>query len=462
MDLANIKKAYLIGIKGSGMIAIAEILKSRGIEIIGSDTKEKFFTDEILEELKIKYFEGFQAENIPQNADVVIYSTVYNEINNVEFQEAKKRKIPMMSYPEILGELFNEKMGIAVSGTHGKTTTTALLAYVMKNAGADPTAIVGSRVIEWGSSSLVGKGKYFIAEADEYQNKLKYYNPYAVVLTSVDWDHPDYFPTFLEYKKVFGDFVAKIPRHGFLIVWGDSASTNEVACNCRAEIIKYGFQEDNDVIIKKQETRDRKQSFEIIYGDKNLGEFEIQLIGKHNVLNAAAVIAVCHKLKLDMEKVREALRNFKGTTHRFEYVGVRNGAILIDDYAHHPEEIQATLKAAREIYPEKNIITIFHPHTYTRTKAFLPEFSQSFNDANKVIVIDIYGSAREQQGGVSSKDLVDLINKYDHDKAEYIPTIGEVVEHLKDKISTQDVVISMGAGDVWRVVDKLKQKITNL
>jgi UDP-N-acetylmuramate--alanine ligase len=253
MDLASIKKAYFIGIKGSGMVAIAEILKSRGAEIIGSDTKEKFFTDEVLEKLGIKYFEDFQAENIPHNVDVVIYSTAYNETNNIEFQEALVREIPMMSYPEILGELFNEKMGIAISGTHGKTTTTALLAYAVNYAGANPTAIVGSRVIEWESSSLAGKGKYFIAETDEYQNKLRYYNPFAVVLTSIDWDHPDYFPTFLEYKKVFEDFVARIPRHGFLVVWGDSSNTLEVAKNANCEIIKYGFQEENDFKITNYE-----------------------------------------------------------------------------------------------------------------------------------------------------------------------------------------------------------------
>jgi UDP-N-acetylmuramate--alanine ligase len=370
----------------------------------------------------------------------------------------------MISFPEALGKLFNEKMGIAVTGTHGKTTTTALLSDAMKNAGVDPTAFVGSRVIEWGSSSLVGEGKYFIAEADEYQNKLEYYNPYAVVLTSVDWDHPDYFPTFKEYKKIFSDFIARIPRHGFLVMWGDSANTDEVACSCQCEITKYGFREDNDVVIKPKvkSQKSKAQEFEIIYRDNNLGNFQIQLIGKHNVLNAAAVIAVCQKLKLDMEKVRKALRNFKGTVRRFEYVGERNGAILIDDYAHHPEEIKATLKAAREIYPEKNVITIFHPHTFTRTKILLQEFAQSFSDTDKVIVIDIYGSAREQQGGVSSRDLVELINKYDHDKAEYIPTIKEVVEYLRDKINENDVVISMGAGDVWKALTELKQQDINI
>ncbi len=472
LDLAKIKKAYFIGIKGAGMAAVAEIFNARGIEVSGSDTGEKFFTDEILKKNKIKYFEKFAVKNISIDTELVVYSTAYGAENNIEFAMAKKLGLSMMSYPEILGELFNEKMGIAVCGTHGKTTTTALLAECLRVAGLDPGAIVGSKVIGWQGSSLSGNGKYFVAEADEYQNKLQYYNPFAVVLTSVDWDHPDFFPTFGEYKKVFADFAVRIPRHGFLVVWGDSAAANEVACGAQCEIIKYGFLEDNDAVIKNPKFKISNpkqiqnsnieiqnffcQTFEFIYAGDSLGEFEIQLIGGHNILNAAAAIAVCHKLGIDMKKVREALRNFQGTSRRFEYVGERNGAILIDDYAHHPEEIKVTLKAAREIYPEKNIITIFHPHTFTRTKALLQEFAQSFDDADKAIIIDIYGSAREIQGGVSSEELVNLINKYNHNKAEYIPTIDGVIKNLKNKIGAQYVVISMCAGDVWKVVSALR------
>jgi UDP-N-acetylmuramate--alanine ligase len=455
IDLGRIKKVYFIGIKGAGMAAVAKILQARGVEVSGSDTDEIFFTDQILRQSNIKFYEKFSLKNVPQYADLAVYSTAYNEANNVEFRAAKSMNLPMMSYPEILGGLFNKKMGLAVCGTHGKTTTSAMLAAALKNTNADPTAVIGSKVLEWKSSSLAGKGDFFVAEADEYQNKLKYYNPFAVILTSVDWDHPDYFPTFKKYKKVFSDFVAKIPRHGFLVVWGDSAVTNEVACSAQCEIIKYGFLEDNDVICVKSQID--KQKFSVKYSDKYLGEFETRLIGDHNILNITAVVAMCYKLNLDMEKVREAIKNFQGTARRFEYIGQRNGAILIDDYAHHPEEIKATLKAASEQYSEKNIITVFHPHTFTRTKVLLSEFSQSFNDADEIIIIDIYGSARESQGGVTSEDLVNLINKYDHYKAKHISTINETVEYLRDKIGPNNVVISMGAGDVWKVVDQLKQ-----
>lgn len=460
MDLRLVKKVYCIGIKGAGMAAIAEIFKGHKKSVSGSDTDEIFFTDEALKRSGIKYKEGFSADNIPSGTDLIIYSTAYNEKNNPEVVEAKKRNIPMMSYSEALGELFKEKFGIAVCGTHGKTTTTAMLAECMNGAGVNPEAIVGSRVIQWQGSALHGEGKYFVAEADEYQNKLQHYNPLAVVLTSVDWDHPDYFPTFDDYKKVFEEFVARIPRHGFLICCGDDADAIKVSKSAKCEVLKYGFGKENDYMVNKHRTKNGNQSFTVFYNDKKLGDFSIGLPGKHNILNAIAAIAVCYKLGLNLDKVGEALKNFQGTARRFEYIGERNNAILIDDYAHHPEEVKATLKAAREIYPRKNIQVVFHPHTFTRTKALLQEFSQSFNNADRVIVMDIYGSAREEQGGVSSKDLVDLINKYNPDRAEYVATIDEVVELLRDKIGKNDVVFSMGAGDVWRVVDKLKEKLT--
>lgn len=457
LELDKVKKIYVIGIKGQGVTAMVQILASMGIEVTGSDTDEKFSTDEVLQKLGIKYFEKFSPENIPTDAGMILYSTSYNAENNVEFAEARRGWIPMVSYPEMLAELFNQKYGIAVCGTHGKTTTSSMLAYVLDEAGASPTAVIGSRIRQWGTNALVGKSDYFVIEADEYQNKLKSYEPKAAILTSVDYDHPDFFKTFGEYKEVFADFVAKIPKTGFLVVWGDSVATNEIACSCQCNIIKYGFMEDNDVVIKNHTFSGRQQRFEIFFSDVSLGFFETKLPGKHNVLNAAAVIAACRRLNVDLEKIREALGGFEGTSRRFETIGERNGAVLIDDYAHHPEEIKAALKAAREIYPEKNIIAVFHPHSYSRTEALLQEFAQSFDDADKVIVLDIYGSARESSGAVSSSDVVSLINKYSRDKADHIPTIDEAVEFLRDKIGVQDVVITIGAGNVFEVANKLKR-----
>jgi UDP-N-acetylmuramate--alanine ligase len=463
MKIKDIKKAYCIGIKGAGMAGVAQILKSRGLEVSGSDTNEIFFTDDILRQYKIPFHEGFLVDHVPQDTDVAIYSTAYNEKNNAEIAQAKKMKIPLISYPEIVGMLFKEKLGIAVSGTHGKTTTSAMLTEVLVCAGLDPSALVGSQVISWQKSALSGMGEYFVAEADEYQNKLKYYAPWSVILTSVDWDHPDFFPDFTAYKKVFKDFVEKIPRTGFLIIWGDSADTLEVSKSANCKKITYGFGEDCDYKIISQESESgnqkKNQFFEIFYKGESLGNFETPLVGKHNILNAVSVIALCHQMKLDMEKIKNALKEFEGTTRRFERIGMFGNAILIDDYAHHPDEIKATLAGARQPFPDKTIWTVFHPHTFTRTKALLSEFAQSFDDADKVIVIDIYGSAREQKGGVSSNDLVNLINKYHPGRADYIPNIKEATEYLKQKMGRYDVLITMGAGDVWKIAEKLKASI---
>ena len=471
IKLDEVKKVYVIGIKGSGVIAVVEILHALGMEITGSDISEKFFTDEILQKLGIKYTEGFSVDNLPSDADLILRAASYNEENNVEVAEAKKRGLQVVYYPEILADLFNEKYGVAVCGTHGKTTTSAMLATVLEKIGKDPTAVIGGRVKEWGGNAISGESEYFVIEADEYQNKLALYEPKGVILTSVEYDHPDFYPTLKEYKKVFADFVAKIPQAGFLVAWGNSVDTLEIAKSCKAEVMTYGFGEDVDFRIfnfqfsifnefpnSNDKIKKPIQSFEIIYKNENLGKFEIQLVGKHNVLNAAAVVGACHQLGFDLQKVREALFSFAGTTRRFELIGERNGAKLIDDYGHHPEEINLTLKAAKEIYPDKNIIAVFHPHSYSRTEALLHDFAQSFDGADQVIVLDIYGSARENSGKVSSIDLVNLINKYNRDKAEYIATIDETVEHLQDKIGPNDIVITIGAGNGWEVAEKLKEK----
>ncbi len=473
MEIKDFKKVYCIGIKGAGITAVAEILKARGIEISGSDTSEVFYTDAILKRAGIAFFETFEAEHVPNDADVVVFSTAYSVETNIELKTAGEKKIPLLSYPEMLGLLFAEKMGLAVCGTHGKTTTSAILAQALLVAGADPSAIVGSQVLDWGSSALSGQGQYFVAESDEYQNKLKFYEPWSAILTSVDWDHPDFFPDFESYKKVFKDFVVKIPKAGHLVVWGDSVDTLEVAKAANCQVATYGFGEDNEYRVMEHGAWDAKrgaqnvepkmqdaenkmtQVFEVFFREKSLGIFRTPLAGKHNVLNCTSVIALCHKLGIDLEKVGLALQEFKGTSRRFEQIGTFKNAILIDDYAHHPDEIKATLSGARQRYGDQKIWTVFHPHTFTRTKALLQEFAQSFDDTDRVVVIDIYGSAREQQGGVSSAQLVALINKYNHDKAEHIATIEQAVEYLKQHAGEFEVLITMGAGDVWKVAQKL-------
>ena len=260
---------------------------------------------------------------------------------------------------------------------------------------------------------------------------------------------------------MFKEFEKKIPKTGFLVVWGDSSDTLEVAESANCNLITYGFGEDNEYRITNYKLQiineNTMQFFEVEYDGKNLGEFISPLSGKHNILNAASVIALSHKMGLDLSKIGKSLNEFKGTTRRFEYIGKYKQALLIDDYAHHPDEIKATLAGAKDRFEGKKIWTVFHPHTFSRTKALLQDFAQSFDNTERVIVIDTYGSARESGGEATSEDLVTLINKYNYNKAEYIPTIDEATQYLKEKSGEYDVLITMGAGDVWRVGQALKE-----
>jgi UDP-N-acetylmuramate--alanine ligase len=457
MDLKTARKIYFIGIKGVGMTAIAQVLKLRGAEVTGSDTHEKFFTDEVLAKSGIKFYEGFDTSNLAaEKPDLVIYSTAYTE-ENPELAAARKMGVAVLSYPEALGQILKEGFGIAVSGTHGKTTTTAMLGFVLQELGSDPTVVVGSAVPQLGGNARAGGGKYVVIEADEYQNKFLYFDPRAVILTSAEYDHPDFFKTPEEYNDAFKKFVAKIPADGFLVACADDKNVLEIAQAVKCKIISYGLTS-GDWQAKNILARDGGMEFEVLEKGESCGVFKIKLVGEHNVANALAVIAAARELGFDLEKIRAALEKFLGAVRRFEIKGEVGGVLVIDDYGHHPTEIRVTLEAARQKYPDRRIWCVFHPHTFTRTKALLKDFSKSFGVVDKTIVIDIYGSAREVTGGVSSRDLVELIKKEGSD-ALYIPTISEAAEFLAKEAKRGDVVITMGAGDVWRVGELLLEKL---
>ena len=457
MDLKTAKKIYFIGIKGVGMTAIAQVLKLRGAEVTGSDTHEKFFTDEVLAKSGIKFYEGFDAENLEkEKPDLVIYSTAYSD-DNQELAAARKSGVAILSYPEALGQILKEGFGIAVCGTHGKTTTTAILGFVLQELGADPTVIVGSAVPQLGGNARAGRGEHVVIEADEYQNKFLYFDPRAVVLTSAEYDHPDFFKTPEEYDDAFKKFVMKVPVDGFLVAYFDDKNVKEIAEAAKCKIIFYGLMS-GDWQAKNIIQKNGGMEFEVLEKGESRGIFKIKLLGNHNVANALAVIATATRLGFDLEKVRVALEKFSGAVRRFEIKGEADAVLVIDDYGHHPTEIRVTLEAARQKYPDRRIWCIFHPHTFTRTKALLKDFSKSFGAVDKTIVIDIYGSAREVTGGVSSEDLVELIKKEGKD-ALYIPTIPEAAEFLAKEVKSGDVVITMGAGDVWRIGELLLEKL---
>jgi UDP-N-acetylmuramate--alanine ligase len=458
MAMAEIENVYMIGIKGSGMIAFVEIFHALGKNVFGSDVAEKFFTDATLQKLGIDYAEGFSKENIAKHEkiDLVVHSTVYNVDNNVEVTYAKEQGLRLLSYPEMIGLFSQGKKTIAVCGTHGKTTTSAMTTLALKECGADPTAIIGSRVKQLDSNVAVGNSEILVIEADEYQNKLANYSPFGVVLLNVDFDHPDFFPSIKEYKEVFVQFVKRIPAEGFLIIYADDANALEVAKKASCKVVIYGAFQKKDgqrAQIEKEFLTAGIEKLEFCVIDESL---KLKVPGKHNKLNATATIAVCVQLGFDYDKAKKAVEEYEGVARRFEEIGKRNGALVIDDYAHHPTEIRATLAAAKEKFPEKKLICVFHPHTFTRTKALFAEFAKSFADADEVIVLDIYGSAREKQGGVSSKELVDEICKFQQN-VKHIATIEDVFEDLRNRISNKEVVLTVGAGDV----DKLARMLVN-
>ncbi len=442
----------MIGIKGVGMTMLAEYLLNLGYEISGSDTEEKFMTDQVLKKAKIKVLEGFSEKNIPGDADLIIYSTAYSPENNPELAKAKRGKTKLLSYAEALGEVFNSSYGIAVCGSHGKTTTSAWLAFVLREAGLSPSAMIGARIEQFNGASLFGKSNYLIVEADEYQNKLKYFSPKAVLLNNIDYDHPDFFKTKDDYLQVFIDFIKKIPKKGFLIANFEDKNVKKIAnVNCLGRVISYGFDKNFEYSAYDIKQNNLEQIFKVrLKNGDELGEFSISLLGKHNVLNALAVIAGAVELGVDLFKIRTYLQDFKGAQRRMQILGKYKGALIIDDYAHHPAEIKTTLEGLKKAYPAKNLRVVFHPHTFTRTKAFFNDFLNSFDLADEVIFLDIYGSAREKQGGVSSADLAKNIKN-----ARHIPGQKEVLKYLQNTVKKNDLILLMGAGDVFRIGEKL-------
>lgn len=489
MDFSKIKKIYMIGIKGVGMTMLAQFLASKGCEVSGSDTSETFMTDKVLSKFGIKVSQGFNIVNIPTDVDLIVYSSAYNAQTNVEVAKVLNGKIKALTYAEVLGEIFNQMYGIAVCGSHGKTTTTAWLGYVLMRAGLKPNVLVGARVEQFAGAGTYGESDYLVIEADEYQNKLKYYNPKAVLLNNIDYDHHDFFPTLDCYIDAFVKFMEKIPKKGFLVVnFDDEIIARTANVNCRGKVISYALdREDVDYFAYDIKQVGLKQFFKVTCrgeedilslrakrsnlaseskegiaspGARNdkmeLGDFSISLLGKHNVYNALAVIAASIELGVDLKDVRAYLEEFTGTDRRLSVMGKFNGATIIDDYGHHPTEIKTTLAGLRAAYPKNKITAVFHPHTFSRTAALLNEFAISFGEADKVVILDIYGSAREQQGGVSSLELIAKMQERDvNKKIVHVTDLKDCEKYLRENIERDEIVILIGAGDIFRVGEAL-------
>jgi UDP-N-acetylmuramate--alanine ligase len=460
-------RVHLVGIKGTGMAALAEILVRRGAAVSGSDGSERFYTDALLARLGVPYREGFAAANVEPDVRLVVHSPAYPREEHVELREAQARGIPVLSYPEALGRLSAAADSTGVAGTHGKTTTTALAGSLLDVLGLPVTVLVGSEVAGFGGRSTLVRGeRYFVAETCEYRRHFLNFRPRRLVVTSVEADHLDYFRDLEDVFEAFVSYVRLLPRGGTLIYAADDPGAREVAARSLAQradlrLLPYGesaqgvFRMDG-VQSAQGRTRFRLAGLE--------GEFSLPLPGRHMAWNAAAALALAGELlaqegralgPAELEAARAALAGFRGTRRRSEVVGEAGGVLFLDDYGHHPTEIRATLEGYKSFYSGRRLVVDFMPHTYSRTRALLPQFAECFAPADLVVLHRVYASARESAGepGPSRVDGRALYREVaaHHPAVEYYEEPLEAVDALAGRLAAGDLFVTMGAGDNWKV-----------
>ena len=459
--MKNIKEAYFIGIKGVGMTMLAQFLASQDVKISGSDVCDKFMTDKVLKKVATKVYSPYNSENVNTKADLIVYTSALEGQNNPELEYINKNKklfskTKILNYAQALALIFNKHQGVAVCGSHGKTTTSAWLGLTLKEMNASPKVLVGSYVPQFKGNAYLGKNNLMIAETDEYQNKLQYFNPSGVLLNNIDFDHPDFFKTKSSYFQVFVDFVKKIPKNGFLVVNLDDNLARKTIEHCQGKVITYSFDEtkEPDLLVENYSFKKTCTKFSL----KNFGEFKIKLAGKHNIYNSLAVLGACKALGYNLEKVKPALEKFNGTARRFQYLGKYKNVPIYDDYAHHPTELKATFEAFKARFPDKRLVVLFHPHTFSRTKALLSDFSQSFSFVDVLGVLKIFASAREKKARVSSLDLIDGIKRENRNlSVSYIDNFDLAISWLKKVLGRDDILLLVGAGDVNKVGERLRK-----
>ncbi|MCX6807959.1 MAG: UDP-N-acetylmuramate--L-alanine ligase [Patescibacteria group bacterium] len=452
-------RIHLIGIKGVGMTALAQILKNNDHQISGSDIAEDFQTKQALDKLQIQITE-FDAKNITNEIDQVIHSAAM-DLKNPEIIRAAELEIPIQSYPQAVAELFNKQKGIAIAGTHGKTTVAAMLGHILKTANFDPTVIVGAPVINFDRmNARSGKGELFVLEACEYRNHFHNYKPYAAIVTNIDYDHPDFFQSAAEYEQSFAKFAKNINPSGVLIIPARDKSKMPFS----GKIIEYALSSETagvtafDIQIQKQTIR-----FHVMKNQRDFGEFELQIPGKHNVENALGAIAMADFLGVSKEQIQSGLATFLGTARRQEIIGEKNNVLVIDDYGHHPSEIQATISALKEFYPNRRFVVAFQAHTHTRTRALLPAFAKSFDGVDLLFLPEIFPSAREKDfpDKVSPEELSDAIKKENPNleiivggKMLKLDEIKTYAEMIRARTKPGDLLLTLGAGETDKLAEE--------
>ena len=445
---------HFIGIGGISMSGLAEILKDKGFEVSGSDVKDGEQTTH-LREMDIQVAIGQKAENIKEGMDAVVYTAAIHKESNEEYQEAERQGIPLISRAELLGQMMkNYKEAIAIAGTHGKTTTTSMVTEIFLAADTDPTVSVGGILHTIGGNIRVGGPEYFVTEACEYTDSFLSFWPDTAVVLNVEEDHLDYFKDIHAIRRSFKRFIDLVPERGIVVINGEIDRFRELAEEAKGRVVTFGSGRENDysadAITYDSEAR---PSFDVYIRGESFGRVSLGVEGGHNVYNALAAVAVAVEHGISMDAVRKGLLNFQGTDRRFQKKGVRDGVTIIDDYAHHPSEIQATLRTARE-YTDGRIWCVFQPHTYSRTKAFLDEFAEALSLADCVILTDIYPARETDTLGVSSADIADRL-KARGVSVWYLPTFEETEKFILKNCIQGELLITMGAGDIVKVGEEL-------
>jgi UDP-N-acetylmuramate--alanine ligase len=452
VSFRNFQRIHLVGIGGIGMSGIAEVLLTLGYSVSGSDSKPSPITER-LAKLGATIFNAHEAANV-DGAHVVVTSSAIHA-NNPEIAEAHKMKIPVIPRAEMLAELMRLKYGIAVAGAHGKTTTTSMVASVLAAAHLDPTFVIGGRVNQAGTTAKLGKGEYFVVEADESDRSFLLLAPVVAVVTTIDREHLDQYTSLQDIQDAFIQFVNRVPFYGAAILCLDEPNVQAIIPHVKRPIITYGTSSQADLVISEIKLEGLVSEFTLTFKGENLGNFRLQHPpGIHNVRNAAAAAAVALYLSVPVELIRDGLAKFAGVARRFDIKGVANDITVIDDYGHHPVEIRATLEAAK-ICKFDRVLVLFQPHRYSRTKHLWDEFCRAFNLADVLVLTDIYAASEEPIDGVTSEALASAIRKAGHKHVYYVASMQAGIERLLAEARAGDAIMTIGAGSVSRASNEL-------
>lgn len=450
MMMNTINKVHMVGIGGIGMSGMAEILLNQGFEVSGSDMSLSDLTDR-LKKMGVKIYKGHSAKNL-KDADVLVYSSAVST-ENPEVKAAVERKIPIIKRSELLAEFMRMKYGIGIAGTHGKTTTTSMVGLVLTEGDVDPTIIVGGKLSGLGGTNArLGNSDYIVVEADEFDRTFLRLTPAIAAITTLEKEHLDTYKDLDDLKAAFVEFANKVPFFGFVVLCLDESALQDIIPLIERKVFTYGLTPQADVRAVDLEHSEYSSKFTVIYHGEELGRINLKIPGKHNVNNALVAVTIGLKLGLKFEVIKKALESFTGVYRRFE-TKYSNDILVIDDYAHHPTEINATLEGIRNGW-KRRLVVIFQPHLYSRTRDFYAEFGRSFLNSDVFICTDVYPAREEPIEGISGELITETAKKFGHKNVHYIKDKNKVPEALNKIVNKDDIVITMGAGDIWKYGEK--------